>query len=176
MAIYWEMSVMQFLDKGTKSIGLKAHSLPPLYVSWDIKRGRECAFSPTDFAPLSRNYIMVVSHYSHKDVHIELRHDAHNMAAIKQSSPKFVYFISRTSRANKKPSKKATAFTSKATTRVVTPFSSKATARANLPSKATAKAIPPYKAEFESILARKFKSNKRIESQPSCRAQWKSTL
>ena len=29
----WEKSIMQFLDKGPKSIGLKAYSLPPLYVS-----------------------------------------------------------------------------------------------------------------------------------------------
>ena len=59
---------------------------------------------------------------SHRNVHIELRHDSRNMADKKQPSLKFIYFISSSS-----------------------------------------------KAEFESILARIFKSNKRIESQP-CRA------
>ena len=114
--------------------------------------------------------LYVVRNYSHKNDHIGLRHDVHNMAAIKQSSPKLAYFISNSkSREIQKATAwtsraftlKATAFTSKATARAVTPFTSKATARATLPIKATAKAIPPFKAEFESILARKFKLPKR---------------
>ena len=33
LGMQWEKSIMWFLDRGPESIGLKAHSLPPLYVS-----------------------------------------------------------------------------------------------------------------------------------------------
>ena len=36
---------MKFLDRGTKSIGLQVLSLPPLYVSYDIKREKREARS-----------------------------------------------------------------------------------------------------------------------------------
>ena len=57
----WEKGIMQFLDRGSKSIGLQAHSLPMSHKTY--RGGRECAFSPIDFEPLSKNYIMLFSHY-----------------------------------------------------------------------------------------------------------------